>query len=152
MLRDECEGVVAEGESLAVGLGVEGKVLVRHKSHGVAQVQLADVDGALGGENVVDPEGAVVVGCDVGEKPVFEGGFHGRGVADDLLDFRVGKQKVGPVDPLLGLEEGIADELKGVVVDVVFEGEVGLYLTPRLGDDAALGGNDFFEPLEVEWS
>ena len=38
MLRDECEGVVAEGESLAVGLGVEGKVLVRHESHGVAQV------------------------------------------------------------------------------------------------------------------
>ena len=69
-----------------------------------------------------------------------------------MLDFRVGKQKVGPVDPLLGLEEGIADELKGVVVDVVFEGEVGLYLTPRLGDDAALGGDDFFEPLEVEWS
>ena len=101
---------------------------------------------------MVDPEGTVVVGCDVGENPVFEGGFHGRGVADDLLNFWVGKQKVGPVDPLLGLEEGIADELKGVVVDVVFEGEVGLYLTPRLGDDAALGGNDFFEPLEVEWS
>ena len=38
VLRDECEGVVAEGESHAVGLGVEGKVLVRHESHGVAQV------------------------------------------------------------------------------------------------------------------
>lgn len=35
---DECEGVVAEGESHADGLGVEGKVLVCHKSHGVAQV------------------------------------------------------------------------------------------------------------------
>ena len=144
--------MVAEGESHAVGFGVQGKVLVRHESHSVAQVQLADVDGALSGEDVVDPEGTVAVGCDVGEKPVFEGGFHGRGVADDLLDFWVGKQKVGTVNPLFGLEEGIADELKGVVVDVVFEGEVGLYLTTRLDDDAALGGNDFFEPLEVEWS
>ena len=110
------------------------------------------MDGALSGEDVVDPEGTVVVGGDVGENPVFKGGFHVMGVADDLLDFWVGKKKVGPVDPLFGLEEGIADKMKGVVVDVVFEGEVGLYLTTRLDDDAALGGNDFFEPLEVEWS
>lgn len=49
------------------------------------------MDGSLGSEDVVDTEGAVVVGDYVGEKPVFEGGFHGRGIADDLLDFRVGK-------------------------------------------------------------
>ena len=146
MKEKNLKGGVEEG---ALGLGVETEMGVGDMAHGVAEVELGDVDVALDGAEEVDAEGPLVVADEVCPEPGFDGFFQLRGEACAGLDVGVGEEKVAAVDAGRGLEEGVADELEAVVLNAVEEGEIVGDLIAGLGDDAALLADDLRGPGDV---
>ena len=129
---------------------MRGKVLMGHKTHGVAQVQLADMYLAAGVQHAVHPEGTFIAGCDDGLEPTLDVVLESGGEAHSLRYLSVGQQQVGTVDAVLGAEKGVAYEEQTALGYAVFEGEIGHHLPPGFGQDALLLRQHSVYPIPVQ--
>ena len=134
---------------MALCPGMGGKVAMRHQSHGVAQVQLANMYVAVPVQHVVHTQGPLVAGGDAVGEPPLKPLAHGGGVAHAARYLVVGQQEVGTVHTVFGLEEGVALEAQPAILHIVFEGEIAYHPAAWLGDDTLLRGDGFEYPLPV---
>ena len=79
---EDCQAAAFELQAAAFGFGVVLQVGVCHQAHGVAQVEFADVQAAVGVAYAVDTQRPFVVGRDVAGVRRGEEGSRGRPAAE----------------------------------------------------------------------
>ena len=131
------------------GGGVVAEIFVGDEAHGVAEIEFGDVMGAVGGEDEINTERALVERYNVELNPRFKMGTERMGKVDATGNVVIVEEDVVVIDSTGGFEERIADKMEIMVGYAVFKGVGSLDLPARFDDDTTLLTDNFLKPKLV---